>query len=649
MKKIKILLLAALFTMLSTIILSPLESTFIKPEQQAEIKYFISDDHIRGPRGVKDLIYRLVPTEIWREMFWKKKVARLGATPEDLERAQTEPGTIIVRTMGDIGSLGALWMNARRSPTKFLGFRKAVGHLIDWSWVLNTVWGGGLNVMRPVIYSAGGSEDWVNTTCTFPEYSVDLAVRALEQDGFKKVGGKWLDPEGKEVEPIIIVAPSYSPERMEVSRALGRALENLGFSVVYEFHGWAECEKLTYYDKNYHIFFNYPSFDVINLPIAYKNLYHSSMYSPPGTLCQNYQGVNDPVLDKLIEDLENVRDIETAKRLAKAIQGRIWEMAYTYMIPTGGGGYELWRTDMYSGWYTKRDLAAGYFDVINLVPVSAEHETMVTAEKPQSGGSDWFVSFNPLIWTEALYEHNYFKYIYQPLFYLQFGPDVPTDFVAALAYAYKMEEIAAGSKITFYLFPNATWHDGKPFTAEDVKFTFDFMCKEQTHANRLYLPLKSIYERSEIIDNYTIVVYTNSKSIWQMNYFTTVWILPKHIWSTLSDPATYSNWPPIGTGPYKAVQWVPREYLYLSVYENYHLRWISPEEEVSASLKDLQEKVSSLNEKIKGYEEKITQITAAANAATSAANMSMGIAGIAIVISLVAIILSRLGRKTKEI
>jgi len=651
----KRILLAILIVAIAASILPTAMSS---PEDK---KYFIVDDRIRGPKGIENIIYRVMPKETWHSLFWEKKVAMMAPEPDELERARSDPNILIIRGMPDIGSLGGLWFNCKRSPTKFHGFRKAVGHLIDWNWVKNTVWKPG-NILRPVIYPAGGSEDWVNTTCTFPEYSEELALKALEDDGFKKSDGKWIDPEGKEVETIIIIAPSYSTERMEVAKALGKALEKLGFSIRYEFHGWSECEKMTYYDKNYHIFFNYPSFDAINLPTAYKNLFHSKSYAPPGTLCQNYMGVEDPVLDKLIDELAKAKTWEEAKAITMKIEGRIWEKAYAYMIPTGGGGYTVVRLDMYTGWYTKRDLLGGIIKPLVLKPVKEEYKTWLTSEN-ENGGKDWFVSFNPLQWTEALYENAYFKYVYMPLFYVQYGPDVKTDFVAGIAYAYKMEDTDKGTKFTFYLFPNATWHDGKPVTAEDVKFTFDFMCKEQKHANRLYLPLKAIYDHSEVVDEHTVVVYTKSKSIWQMFAFTTAWILPKHIWANLSDPQAFENYPPIGCGPFKVKEWVSREYLHLVKHDGYHLRWISPEErqrqEVEAKfakeLKALSEKISTLDSQVKDLSAKLSDLqktvdslSSTVSSVSSSIGTATGLAILSLLVAIVALIKGFMKPKLKE-
>ncbi|MCK4600622.1 hypothetical protein KAU37_12550, partial [Candidatus Bipolaricaulota bacterium] len=42
-----------------------------------------------------------------------------------------------------------------------------------------------------------------------------------------------------------------------------------------------------------------------------------------------------------------------------------------------------------------------------------------------------------------------------------------------LATSYEIEEIVGGTRYTFYLRSGVTFHNGEPFTAHDVKYTFD--------------------------------------------------------------------------------------------------------------------------------------------------------------------------------
>ncbi len=99
------------------------------------------------------------------------------------------------------------------------------------------------------------------------------------------------------------------------------------------------------------------------------------------------------------------------------------------------------------------------------------------------------------------------------------------------------------------------WHDGKPFTAEDVKFTFEIAKK-----------YKAIYYSSiwdwldEIVtlgDDVVQFRFTKPRyHTWLVDLYT-IPIVPKHVWKDKSQDEILStaNEHPIGTGPYIAETW----------------------------------------------------------------------------------------------
>ena len=110
---------------------------------------------------------------------------------------------------------------------------------------------------------------------------------------------------------------------------------------------------------------------------------------------------------------------------------------------------------------------------------------------------------------------------------------------------------------TFHLRHGVKWQDGEPFTAEDVKFTFDRVMDTKVDD----APLRSYFgtiKSCEIVDPYTIRITATAR------YFKTlevigafVYIIPKHYFDR--NPGDFNSSPfgrhPIGTGPYKFVRW----------------------------------------------------------------------------------------------
>lgn len=117
-----------------------------------------------------------------------------------------------------------------------------------------------------------------------------------------------------------------------------------------------------------------------------------------------------------------------------------------------------------------------------------------------------------------------------------------------------------GKTWTFYLHRGVTWSDGEPFTADDVKFTFEYM-QEHPFA---WISLENI-EEVEILDPYTVVIHLTEPDADFLEYTVGhVPIIPEHIWEGVSDPITFTgDEAVIGTGPLKLLEYNQAEGSYL--------------------------------------------------------------------------------------
>ncbi len=103
-------------------------------------------------------------------------------------------------------------------------------------------------------------------------------------------------------------------------------------------------------------------------------------------------------------------------------------------------------------------------------------------------------------------------------------------------------------EITFNLRKNVTWSDGKPFTADDVIFTFQMMkAFPALDTQGIY---KSGLENIEKIDDYTVKLRFSKLNTLVIYNIAGVYIVPKHIWEKVEDPSKFTNENPIGTGAY---------------------------------------------------------------------------------------------------
>jgi len=123
-----------------------------------------------------------------------------------------------------------------------------------------------------------------------------------------------------------------------------------------------------------------------------------------------------------------------------------------------------------------------------------------------------------------------------------------------------------GLEITFHLRRNVRWHDGEPFTGKDVKFTYEKLVDPNTRT-----PYASDYlmiEELEVVDSYKVKIrykepFSPGLESWGMG------MIPKHIFEKGDFNSHPANRHPIGTGPYKFVEWKTDERIILEANGDY--------------------------------------------------------------------------------
>jgi peptide/nickel transport system substrate-binding protein len=109
---------------------------------------------------------------------------------------------------------------------------------------------------------------------------------------------------------------------------------------------------------------------------------------------------------------------------------------------------------------------------------------------------------------------------------------------------------------TFHLRHGVKWHDGQPFTAEDVKFTYDKVQDPKTDCPFLRVYFTTI-KSCDVLDPYTVRFTASERYFKTLDAIGGLPIVPKHIFEQ-GEP-DFNKHPfqrhPIGTGPYKFVRW----------------------------------------------------------------------------------------------
>lgn len=162
-----------------------------------------------------------------------------------------------------------------------------------------------------------------------------------------------------------------------------------------------------------------------------------------------------------------------------------------------------------------------------------------------------------------------------------------------LATAWEHDE--AGTTWTFHLRPDVTWHDGTPFTADDVAFTFDAVFDPKVpNSSKHVLMVGGQPIETEVVDPHTIKLILAEPFAPLLNSIG-FGILPKHILGpALADGTFTQTWgidtPPdkiVGTGPYRMTRYVPAQLLQYGRNPNY---WMH--DEAGGALPRLAERTS---------------------------------------------------------
>lgn len=115
----------------------------------------------------------------------------------------------------------------------------------------------------------------------------------------------------------------------------------------------------------------------------------------------------------------------------------------------------------------------------------------------------------------------------------------------ALATSWQLSD--DGLSLALELREGVTWHDGEPFTAEDVKFNIE----EIVPLNSFGAAIGERLESVEIVDEHSVVIHLKRQYGPLLEVLTSQFMIPRHIYDGTDYVTNPANMAPIGTGPMK--------------------------------------------------------------------------------------------------
>jgi peptide/nickel transport system substrate-binding protein len=179
---------------------------------------------------------------------------------------------------------------------------------------------------------------------------------------------------------------------------------------------------------------------------------------------------------------------------------------------------------------------------------SSKTSSSQTLDMESSPESTITQDFNPFVSTAAPQGMGATGLIYEPL--IQFDIAAPPKYYPWLATSYQWSN--GGKSITFDIRQGVKWNNGTAMTPADVAFTFNLI-KANAAINLDGLKISTVSTSGNAVTvSFPTPQYTNLQQI------AGVAILPKSIWSTAGNPATFADANPVGTGPYMLSSFTPQ-------------------------------------------------------------------------------------------
>ena len=346
---------------------------------------------------------------------------------------------------------------------------------------------------------------------------------------------------GKPVEPMSLLTSnaSFDPVRPEMGRLITQACKGIGWDV-----------KLAAEDYNLGIgkVFKEKDFDMFIVRWTGRanridpETFISMMHSEGGAY--NKWGYNNPRVNELAKAQQVTMNPDKRREIIYEAQAELFNDVASCPIvyPSMTNAF---REDRLTGLVPMMGEGIGSFwSDMNVSTKSGDGYV-------RTGQTSALKNLNPVSATDSN-EFKELRMIYDRL--IQVGADGKI-----VPWAASSVTAVDDTTIDIVLRDGMKFHDGKPVTIQDVKFTFDYCVKWK--APFFISSLEKFASMDITGSNSMRIKLTEPHSPLMNNFFAQIFILPQHIWkdipekANIDDVLNFANEKPIGSGPFKFDYW----------------------------------------------------------------------------------------------
>ena len=356
---------------------------------------------------------------------------------------------------------------------------------------------------------------------------------------------------------IMTATATFDPVRPEAARVIASAFQSIGWDVTANPVDYNQNVQKVIMEHDYDMWLVMLSGASLRIDpniFIYKK-HHSSQYKKGGW---NWEGLNNPEIDKLAEAQQAEMDMEKRREIVHKAQALIHEnqsmspLAYMQMT-------NAYRSDRIKNLTPMMGEGIGSFwSDISMEVVQGDGYVRTGITVPLK-------NINPV----AAKDHAEFmeiRMIYDRLF--RIGPDGEPKPWAAESF-----RVVDPTTIELTLRKGMKFHDGIEVTAEDVKFTFDYHAKWKAP---FFVESLKHFESVETTGKYGVrIKLKDPYAPFIPNLLGAIFIIPKHVWQDIpdkvdvKDPLNYANEKPVGSGPFKFVHWNRGRELKVSAFKEH--------------------------------------------------------------------------------